>query len=68
MDIDKERNRIALDRITFHLNEALSFCRQLDLSGLSDLEQREWEKRIKNCKEAIDFTKQSVEKLSKILE
>ena len=33
MEIDKERNRIALERISFHLDEAMRFCSQLDLSG-----------------------------------
>jgi len=33
MEIDKERNRIALERISFHLDEAIGFCSQLDLSG-----------------------------------
>jgi len=68
MEIDKERNRMALDRIAFHLNEAMRFCSQLDLSGLGPLEQKEWDNRIKNCKDALDFTKQSVLNLGKILE
>jgi len=67
-DVDKERNRIALERISFHLNEAMRFCNQLDLSGLGPLEQGEWDNRMKICKNAIEFTKDSVEKLSKILE
>ncbi len=41
MEIDKERNRIALERISFHLDEAMRFCHQLDLSELGPLEQRE---------------------------
>ena len=68
MEIDKERNRIALERISFHLDEAMRFCNQLDLSGLGPLEQREWDKRMKTCKNAIEFSKESVQKLSKILE
>jgi hypothetical protein len=68
MEIDKERNRIALERISFHLDEAMRFCNQLDLSGLGPLEQREWDKTMKTCKNAIEFTKESVQKLSKILE
>ena len=55
-DVEKERNRIALERILFHLNEAMRFCTQLDLSGLGPLEQREWDSRMKNCKDAIEFT------------
>ena len=68
MDIDKERSRNSLERITFHLNQAMRFCNQLDLSGLGPLEQSEWDKRMKTCKNAIEFTKESVQKLSKILE
>jgi hypothetical protein len=68
MSIDKERNRITLERISFHLDEAMRFCRQLDLSGLGPLEQTEWNNRMKTCKDAIEFTKKSVQDLSKILE
>ena len=68
MEIDKERNRMALERISFHLDEAMRFCNKLDLSGLGLLEQREWDNRMKACKDAITFTKESVQKLCKILE
>ena len=67
-DVDKERNRIALERIAFHLDEAMRFCNQLDLSGLGTLEQNEWDNRMKTCKDAIKFTKESLKKLNKILE
>ena len=68
MEIEKERNRNSLERITFHLDQAMRFCKQLDLSGLSPPEQSEWDNRMKLCKNAIEFTKESVQKLSKILE
>jgi len=68
MEIDKERNRIALERISFHLDEAMRFCNQLNLSGLGPLEQGEWNNRMKICKNAIEFTKESLQKLRKILE
>ena len=68
MEIDKERNRIALERIGFHLDEAMRFCNQLDLSGLGPLEQTEWDSRMKTCKNAIEFTKESLKQLNKILE
>lgn len=68
MGIDKEKNRIALERISFHLDEAMRFCNQLNLSGLGPLEQREWDDRMKICKNAIEFTKESLQKLRKILE
>jgi hypothetical protein len=67
-DVDKERNRIALERIAFHLDEAMRFCNQLDLSGLGPLEQTEWDSRMKTCKNAIEFTKGSLQELNKILE
>jgi len=67
-EIDRERNRIALERISFYLNEAMRFCNQLDLSALGPLEQTEWDYRMKTCKNAIEFTKESAQKLSKILE
>jgi hypothetical protein len=53
MEIDRERNRMALERIAFHLDEAMRFCNQLDLSGLGPLEQKEWDSRMKTCKDAI---------------
>jgi hypothetical protein len=56
MEIEKERNRNAPERITFHLDQAMRFCNQLDLSGLGPLEQNEWDKRMKTCKSAIEFT------------
>ena len=68
MEIDRERNRMALERIAFHLDEAMRFCSQLDLSGLGPLEQTEWDSRLKTCKNAIEFTKESLKKLTKILE
>jgi hypothetical protein len=68
MEIDKERNRNSLERITFHLDQAMRFCNQLDLSGLGPVEQSEWDSRMKTCKNAIQFTMASVQKLSKILE
>jgi hypothetical protein len=33
MEIDKERNRMALERISFHLDEAMRFYNRLDLFG-----------------------------------
>jgi hypothetical protein len=68
MEIDRERNRIALERIAFHLDEAMRYCHHIDLSGLGPLEQTEWDSRMKTCKDAIMFTRQSVQKLTEILE
>jgi hypothetical protein len=68
MEIDNKRNGIALERLSFHLDEAMRFCNQVDLSGLGALEQREWDSRMNTCKNAIEFTKESVQKLIQILE
>ncbi len=68
MDIDKERNGNSLERISFHLDQAMRFCNQLDLSGLGPPEQSKWDNGVKICKNAIKFTKESVQKLNKILE
>ncbi len=68
MEIDKERNRVALERIEFHLKEAMRFCSLLNLSGLGSLEQREWDSRMKNCKDTIEFWRESLKELNKILE
>ena len=68
MDIDKERNGNSLERISFHLDQAMKFCNQLDLCGLGPPEQSKWDNGVKICKNAIEFSKESVQKLSKILE
>ena len=57
----------ALNEIS-SLGEAMRFCKQLDLSGLGPLEQTEWDSRMKTCKNAIEFTKESLKQLNKILE
>ena len=61
MNIDKERNRNSLDRVTFHLDQAMRFCNQMDLSGLGPLEQKKWNDKMKTCKDAIKFTKEAIE-------
>jgi hypothetical protein len=68
MEIDKEKNRIELERMGFHLDEAMRFCNKLDLSGLGPLEQREWDTKMKNWKDAIAFCRESLKKLNQILE
>jgi hypothetical protein len=65
---ERKWNGSALERIRFHLNEAMRFCNMLDFSGLGPLEQREWDIRMKNCKDAISFCRDSFKKLSEILE
>ena len=67
MEVDKERNRIALEQISYHLDEAMRFCSQLDLSGLNPIEQMGWDNRMKICKDTITFTRLFIEKLSQIL-
>jgi len=51
----------------FHLDEATRFWNQLDLSGIDQLEQREWDTRIKACKDSIEYAKKSAQKLLKVL-
>jgi hypothetical protein len=68
MSIHKERNRNSLERITFHLDQAMRFCNQMDLSGLGPLEQKKWNDKMKICEDAIKFTQEAIEQLSKILE
>jgi len=68
MEIKKEKNRVALERISFHLNEAMRFCNQLNLSGLAALEQAIWNNRTKTCKDGIVSARESVQRLSRFLE
>jgi nucleoid DNA-binding protein len=67
VDINKEENKMIMEKIFFHLLETLQLCSKLDLSGLGPLEQKEWNDRIQLCKNALEFTKNSVEKLSKFI-
>ncbi len=66
-EVEKQRNLATLERITFHLNEVTRFWSQLDLSGIGHLEQREWDTRMKACKDAIEYITISVQKLTDIL-
>ncbi len=59
---------MVLERISFHLDEAMRFCNLLDLSQLGPVEQSDWDNKMKTCKDAIEFTRQSVQKLRNILE
>ena len=67
MDTRNEKNRATMEQIFFHLLETLRLCTQLDLSGLGPLEQQEWSEKMKLCKNALEFTKGSVERLSKLI-
>ena len=67
MDIDKERNKIVLEQIFFHLEAAMRLCNKLDLSALSSIDQGIWDTTMKICKDALHFTKESTQRLSKIL-
>lgn len=64
---ERKLNGSTLERIKFHLNEATRFCNQLNFSGLGPLEQREWDTRMKNCKDALSFCRESLKKLSVVL-
>ena len=65
--MDKVKNKSIMEKMFFHLLETLHLSTQLDLSGLNPLEQQEWNDKIKLCKNALEFTKESVEKLSKLI-
>ncbi len=66
--MDKEKNKIVPERVYFHLLQALSLFAKLDLSGFGPLEEKEWNDRIENCKNALTFTKDLAKKLSALLE
>ncbi len=59
MEIDKEKNRLILEQVIFCLLDAVRLYNQLNPSGLNSSQQKEW----KWCKNALEYTKESVEKL-----
>ncbi len=63
----KEKNNKIMEQILFRLLETSKLCNQLDLSGLGPLEQKEWSERISLCRNALEFTKNSVGKLSQLI-
>ncbi len=64
---DRLRNRLALNTISLHLLEALRLCKQLDISDLGSDEQREYRDKVTICKNALEFGKDSIEKLTRLL-
>ncbi len=67
METEKEKNRIALERVGFYLDEAMRLYDQLNLSGLGPLEQREWRTKMRNCNDALAFCRETLKKLTEIL-
>ena len=67
MEIDKQSQNKRLEVILSHLDESMRLCKNLDFSEIPGIDQSEWENRMKVCKDAIEFTKGSVERLQKIL-
>jgi len=63
----RQKNITTLEEILSRLDEAIRLCKSLDLSQLPGIDQSEWENRMKVSKDAIEFTKGSVERLQKIL-
>ncbi len=63
----KEKNSKIMEQILFRLLETMKLCNQLDLSGLVPLKEREWREKVNFCKNALEFTKNSVEKLNKLI-
>ena len=64
----KEMNKKAMEEILSHLDEAMRLCKRLDLSQIPSMHKIEWENRMKICKDAIQYTRGSVQGLLKILE
>ena len=62
-----KQSLVPLERIMFHLDEVTRFWNQLDLSEIDQLKQREWDTRIKACKDSIEYIKKSIQKLIKVL-
>ena len=67
MEIDKQSQNKRLEVILSHLDEVMQLCEKLDFSEIPALERTEWQKRIKICKDAIQYIKGSVQRLQKIL-
>ncbi len=67
MATKNEKNRTIMEQALFHLLETLRLCMELDLSDLGPLEQKEWGDKINLCKNALEFTKNSVEKLGELI-
>jgi len=67
MEIDKQSQNKRLEVILSHLDEVMQLCEKLDFSEIPVLERTEWQKRIKICKDAIQYIKGSVQRLQKIL-
>ena len=57
-----------LEEILSHLHEAMRLCENLDFSEIPSIERSEWQKRMKICKNAIDYIRGSVQRLRKILQ
>jgi hypothetical protein len=64
---DKRKNLVTLEQIMSHLDEVTRFWDQLHLSGIGQLDQSEWDTRIKACKDAIEYNKKSAQRLIEIL-
>ena len=67
MEIDKQDQNTILEEILSHLDEAMKLCQNLDFSEIPALERTEWQRRMKICKDAIQFIKGSVQRLQNIL-
>ena len=67
MKIDEQEKNRALEEILSHLDKAIGLCEDFDFSEIPVLEQTEWQKRIKICKDAIRYVRGSVQRLQKIL-
>ncbi len=64
VEADKEGNKMILERVTFHLVEAMRLYSKLDLSGLGSSQEKE----LTMCKNALEFTKESIGKLNTLFD
>ncbi len=65
--IEQARNKMTLERILSHLEEASQLCNGLDFSALSTLEKNESQSTLKHCKDALRFATGKVQKLEGIV-
>ncbi len=63
MEINKEKNKLLLEQVILCFLDALRLYAQVDLSGLDSSQRKEWQW----CKNALEHTKESIEKLHTLL-
>ena len=64
MEMNKEANKMILEQITFCLIDAIRLYSQLNRSGFNPKQETEW----RMCKNALEFTKDSVKTLDTLFD